>query len=48
MATIKTIKQHATKKINVSNLMPVMLGFFAMGFVDVVKIASNYIKQDFH
>jgi FHS family L-fucose permease-like MFS transporter len=35
------------QKINVSNVMPVMLGFFVMGFVDVVGIASNYIKQDF-
>ncbi len=36
------------KKINkLSNLVPVMLAFFAMGIVDLVGIASNYIKIDF-
>ena len=25
-------------------LIPVMLAFFAMGFVDLVGIASNYVK----
>ncbi len=25
-----------------------MFGFFIMGFIDLVGIASNYIKQDFH
>lgn len=35
------------KKININHLLPVMFGFFVMGFVDVVGIASNYIKQDF-
>lgn len=29
-------------------LIPVMLSFFVMGFVDVVGIATNYIKADFH
>lgn len=28
-------------------LMPVMFTFFAMGFVDLVGIATNYIKSDF-
>ena len=32
-----------TKKIT---LIPVMLSFFAMGFVDLVGIASNYVKED--
>ena len=27
-------------------LIPVMLTFFAMGFVDLVGIASNYVKED--
>ena len=27
-------------------LIPVMLAFFAMGFVDLVGIASNYVKAD--
>ena len=28
-------------------LIPVMLAFFAMGFVDLVGIATNYVKADF-
>ena len=27
-------------------LLPVVLTFFAMGFVDLVGIASNYVKAD--
>ena len=27
-------------------LIPIMLCFFAMGFVDLVGIASNYVKAD--
>jgi fucose permease len=30
-----------------SRLLPVLFGFFIMGFVDVVGIATNYVKQDF-
>ena len=29
-------------------LIPLMLCFFAMGFVDLVGIASNYVKEDLH
>lgn len=29
-------------------LLPVMLSFFAMGFVDVVGVATHYVKADFH
>lgn len=29
-------------------LIPVMFCFFAMGFVDLVGIATNYVKADFH
>lgn len=35
------------QKINIRHVLPVMFGFFIMGFVDVVGISSNYIKQDF-
>ena len=35
-----------TKSTSVSKLIPIMLSFFAMGFVDLVGIASNYVKQD--
>jgi MFS transporter, FHS family, L-fucose permease len=30
-----------------SKALPVLFGFFIMGFVDVVGIATNYVKQDF-
>ena len=33
-------------KTNNMKLVPVMLCFFAMGFVDLVGIASNYVKAD--
>lgn len=33
-------------KINRMAIIPVMLCFFAMGFVDLVGIASNYVKED--
>ena len=33
-------------KTNKLALLPVMLCFFAMGFVDLVGIASNYVKND--
>ncbi|HLP73790.1 MAG TPA: MFS transporter [Bacteroidales bacterium] len=32
---------------NISRLIPVMLAFFTMGFVDLVGIATNYVKADF-
>ena len=31
----------------VLKIIPVMLAFFAMGFVDLVGIATNYVKADF-
>lgn len=34
------------KQNNVLKLIPVMLCFLAMGFVDLVGIASNYVKDD--
>ena len=33
-------------KTNKFAIIPVMLCFFAMGFVDMVGIASNYVKED--
>ena len=33
-------------KVNKLALVPVMLCFFCMGFVDLVGIASNYVKED--
>ena len=31
---------------SLAKLLPMMLCFFAMGFVDLVGIASNYVKAD--
>lgn len=31
----------------VSSILPVMFGFFIMAFVDLVGLASNYVKSDF-
>ena len=39
---MKTEKQ----SLQYGKLIPVMLCFFAMGFVDLVGIASNYVKRD--
>ena len=34
------------KKTSLAVLLPVMLCFFTMGFVDLVGIASNYVQKD--
>lgn len=34
-------------KMSRMKLFPVLFGFFIMGFVDVVGIATNYVKKDF-
>jgi fucose permease len=34
-------------KTPLSKLLPVLFGFFVMGFCDVVGIATSYVKQDF-
>ncbi|MBR5736362.1 MAG: MFS transporter [Bacteroidales bacterium] len=36
------------KKSNISKLVPIMFAFFAMGFVDMVGTATNYVKADFN
>lgn len=35
------------KKHSISTLLPVLFGFFIMGFCDVVGIASNNVRKDF-
>lgn len=35
------------KNSSISKVMPVLFGFFIMGFVDVVGISTNYVKHDF-
>ncbi len=34
-------------KTSYSKLLPVLFGFFIMGFVDMVGISTSYVKQDF-
>lgn len=36
----------ANQQLKYGRLIPIMLCFFAMGFVDLVGIASNYVKAD--
>jgi hypothetical protein len=33
--------------IRLIQLLPILFGFFIMGFVDVVNISVSYVKQDF-
>src|SRR5664279_5135136 len=37
-----------TPKLDLTKILPVLIGFFVMGFVDLVGIATNYVKADFH
>ena len=37
------MKKHSTLVI----LLPIFFAFFVMGFVDVVGIATSYVKTDF-
>ena len=37
-----------SKTSNLSKLIPIMFAFFAMGFVDMVGTATNYVKADFN
>ena len=36
----------ANKNNYIARMVPVMLCFFAMGFVDLVGTASNYVQKD--
>ena len=36
------------KQISLKHLLPVFLSFYIMGFVDLVGVATGYIKQDFN
>ena len=47
----KNSSQHMSSKMSSASrisLISVMLAFFTMGFVDLVGIASNYVKSDLH
>ena len=47
-STTQTKNLNLMSKTNKMAMLPVMLCFFAMGFVDLVGIASNYVKDDLH
>lgn len=36
-----------TKNVSLSKVLPVLFGFFIMGFVDVVGISTSYVQKDF-
>lgn len=36
-----------TQKVRWGKLLPVLLSFIVMGFVDIIGVATGYIKQDF-
>ncbi|MDD3944704.1 MAG: MFS transporter [Bacteroidales bacterium] len=36
------------KEKNVTQLLPIMIAFFTMGFVDMVGTVANYVKADFN
>ena len=37
----------STSKVQLNKLVPVMLSFVIMGFVDIIGVATGYVKQDF-
>lgn len=41
------IKKKYMQKNGLLTILPVMFGFFIMAFVDLVGLASNYVKNDF-
>lgn len=34
------------QKASLSKVLPVLFGFFVMGFVDVVSISTSYVQKD--
>ena len=36
-----------SSKINLSKVFPVLFSFIVMGFVDIIGVATGYVKQDF-
>jgi len=36
-----------TTKVSITKVLPVLFGFFIMGFVDVVGISTSYVQKDF-
>jgi MFS transporter, FHS family, L-fucose permease len=44
---MKSISQKLQYRAHLSKVLPVIFGFFIMGFVDLIGVASNYVKMDF-
>jgi len=44
---MKSISQELQYRASLSKMLPVIFGFFIMGFVDLIGVASNYVKMDF-
>ena len=36
------------KKDSIFTALPVLFGFFVMGFCDIVGISSDYVQRTFH
>ena len=36
-----------TSKIEMRKILPVFLSFIVMGFVDIIGVATGFVKQDF-
>lgn len=47
MTEVSTQSPIPQPKTSALQLAPILFGFFIMGFVDVVGIATNYVKKDF-
>ena len=43
----KNLSHKMKDKSSITKVLPVLFGFFIMGLVDLVGIATNYVKQDF-
>lgn len=37
----------SSKKIELRKMFPVLMSFIVMGFVDIIGVATNYVKKDF-
>lgn len=35
------------KEISIYKILPVMFGYFVMGFIDIIGVSAHYVKNDF-
>ncbi|MDD4660970.1 MAG: MFS transporter [Massilibacteroides sp.] len=40
-------EQNKQQSVSITKILPVFLGFFIMGLVDLIGVVSNYVKSDF-